>query len=148
LIMFTAAYSMALVLAVFGMESVTGMLQVIKIILAWGVPVGITYLAVENLFDRELGRMRQVVIAITGFLMGTVFSFTLGISGLSSASVGVAFAGFYLGLGLAQATIVVVISLIMMLFWHRSWYRKAFVIPVSLLITAIGLFWIAQQAFS
>lgn len=148
LIMFTAAYSMALALAVFGMESLTGMLEVIKPILAWGIPLGIVYLAIENLSDREeLGRLRQTVIAITGFLMGTVFSFTLGVSGLSSASVGVAFAGFYLGLGLAQATIVVVITLVMMIFWRRSWYRKVFVVPISLLIAGVGLFWIVQQAF-
>lgn len=146
-VMLTAALSMALLLAVFGITSVMGMIGVSEILQAWMIPLGIAILAIENLFVEHLRWWRLSLIALTGFLLGTVFSVTLSVSGMSADSVGSVFGGYFLGLLLAQLLTLLVVTLVVAAFWKRSWYRRSIAIPVSLLIAGITLYWMIDQAF-
>lgn len=146
-VVFTAAYSLALLLAVFGINSLSGMLGVSDMLLMWGIPMGIAVLAIGNLFTDELHWWRQLIIAVTGFLLGAVFSVTLSISGMSAESVAVAFGGFYLGLGLAQLGVLVLCSLLVGAFWRRPWYRRAVLVPVSVICAGFALYWMVAEAF-
>ncbi|MCF6311836.1 MAG: HupE/UreJ family protein [Verrucomicrobiales bacterium] len=146
-VVFTVAYSLALLLAVFGIKSLSGMLGVSEMLLMWGIPLGIMVLAIENLFTDELKWWRQALIAVTGFLLGTVFSVTLSMSGMSAESVAVAFGGFYLGLGLAQLAVLLLCSLLVGAFWSRPWYRRAVVVPVSVICAGFAIYWMVAGTF-
>lgn len=145
LVMFTGAYSMGLLLAVFAIKSLSGMLGVSGLVVTWGLPLGIVFLASENLFTDELRWWRQGVIAISGFLLGVVFSVTLSISGMHSESVAIAFGGFYLGLGLAQLLVLVLCSVLAGAFWRRSWYRGAIAMPVSIVCAGLAVYWMIRS---
>ncbi|MFK5922339.1 MAG: HupE/UreJ family protein [Verrucomicrobiota bacterium] len=140
-VVFTVAYSMGLLLAVFAIKSLSGMLGVTGLVMTWGLPLGIVFLASENLFTDELKWWRQGVIAISGFLLGIVFSVTLSISGMQAESAAIAFGGFYLGLGLAQLLVLVLCSVLAGVFWRRSWYRSAIAMPVSMVCAGLAVYW-------
>ncbi len=140
-VVFTGAYSMGLLLAVFAIKSLSGMLGVSGLVMTWGLPLGIIFLASENLFSEELRWWRQGVIAISGFLLGVVFSVTLSVSGMQAESAAIAFGGFYLGLGLAQLLVLVLCSVLAGAFWDRPWYRAAIAMPVSMVCAGLAVYW-------
>lgn len=145
--MFVVTYSLALGMAVLGVVSIAGMSGLSGLMLGWMVPVGISVLAVENLFAKKLHWWRMGIIAVMGILMGTVYSMTLSIAGMAAESVTTAFAGFDLGYQLGLLLSLVFAALVVFAFWSRDWYQRYVSMPVCLLIAGVGMFWIIQQAF-
>jgi hypothetical protein len=52
---------------------------------------------------------------------------------------------FNSGVELGQLTVITGAFLLVGWWRHRKWYRKAIVIPASVLIAATGLFWTVQR---
>ena len=54
---------------------------------------------------------------------------------------------FNVGVEAGQLTVIALAFLAVGLFRERSWYRRAVVVPASLVIAAVGLYWSVQRVF-
>jgi len=134
-------------MAVFGMVSLSGMSGVSGLLFNWLIPLGVIALALGSLFSEELSWWRIELIALLGFLIGTVFSITLSIAALNADSVFKAFIGYNLGIELGQLLTLGAAGLVVMAFWDRDWYRRSISMPVSVLIAGVGFYWIISNVF-
>ena len=138
---FTIAHSVTLGLTMYGVISLPS--RVVEPLIA----LSVAYVAIENLLVRRLTPWRPAVVFCFGLLHGMGFAGVLTELKLSRADVVPALVSFNLGIELAQLTIIGAAYLAIAL-WHRdkAWYRPRFVVPSSLAIAAIGLFWTVQRA--
>ncbi len=134
--MFTVAHSITLSLA---------MLNVINIpsyIVEPLIALSIAFIAFENIVTKEIKPSRLVVVFIFGLLHGMGFASMLADFGMPKNSFATALISFNVGVELGQLTIIA-LAFISIGYWFRnkSWYRNIIVIPASLLIGLVGLYW-------
>jgi hypothetical protein len=67
--------------------------------------------------------------------------------GLPEGRFAAALVGFNVGVEVGQLSVVVLAFLMIGWFRDRSWYRKVFVVPVSILIAVVGLYWAVERTF-
>jgi hypothetical protein len=78
-------------------------------------------------------------------LHGLGFASVLGDYGIASDRFAFALIGFNIGVELGQLAVIGMAFALVGWFIHRSWYRKAIAIPVSLVIAAIGAYWVVER---
>jgi hypothetical protein len=140
--LFTIAHSVTLGLSMLGVVSLPP--RVVEPLIA----LSIAYVAVENLFTTELTPWRGALVFLFGLLHGLGFAGVLGDLGVPAGQFTVALVSFNVGVELGQLAVV---ALAMLAFgWWRSTrldaYRRWVVVPVSLAIAAVGLYWTAVRA--
>lgn len=138
--MFTIAHSLTLGLA---MLNIINMPAVIVEPL---IALSIAYVAIENILINKLSNKRLFIIFAFGLLHGLGFASVLTEFGLPKERFASALISFNLGVEFAQ------LSLVLALYWLISkWiksdisYRKYIVVPVSLSISFVALFWTWQR---
>ena len=136
---FTVAHSITLGLALYGVvrlpSSVTEPL----------IAASIVFVAVENIFVKDLKPWRYAVVFCFGLIHGLGFASAFADAGLPRQNFLIGLVGFNLGVECGQLFVVAGAFLAVGWFYHRSWYRKGIMIPASSLIAIIALFWTFQR---
>lgn len=139
---FTLAHTITLAL------SATGVIVVSGAIVEPLIAASIAFVALENLFSTKLNKGRIALVFGFGLLHGMGFASVLGDFGLPAGQFVAALIGFNVGVELGQIAVVLLCWLILALpFGAKPWYRAAVTIPLSLIIAAIGLYWVYERVF-
>jgi hypothetical protein len=139
---FTLAHTITLALTVYGVVSLSP--KVVEPLIA----LSIVYVAVENVFTSKLHAWRPVVVFCFGLLHGMGFAGVLNEIGLPRSEFVPALLSFNLGVECGQLSVILAAFLAFGLpFRRKPWYRQRIVIPGSLAIAAIGLYWSIQRVF-
>ncbi|MEM6310204.1 MAG: HupE/UreJ family protein [Pseudomonadota bacterium] len=152
---FTAAHTVTLALGALGLVNVPG--SIVEPLIA----LSIVYVAIENIFVRNLGAWRPAIIFGFGLLHGLGFASVLGEFGLPEAQFIPALLGFNVGVELGQLTVIAAAAA---LIWisvqaalraslpaHEAAVEdysvmfRAISIPGSLIIALIGAWWVIER---
>ena len=132
---FTVAHSITLGLSIYGIVSLPS--RIVEPLIA----LSIAYVAIENLVTRELKPWRLALVFMFGLLHGLGFAGVLRELGLPREEFLTALVTFNLGVEGGQLTVIAAALLLVAPFMKKGWYRQGVVIPASLVIAAIGLYW-------
>ncbi len=132
---FTVAHSITLGLSIYGLVSLPS--RVVEPLIA----LSIAYVAIENLITRELKPWRLALVFTFGLLHGLGFAGVLRELGLPREEFLTGLLTFNLGVEGGQLTVIAIAMLLVWPFVQRGWYRHRVVIPASLVIAAIGIYW-------
>lgn len=137
---FTIAHSITLALAMYGVVSLSPR------IVEPAIALSIAYIAIENIFAKQLSSWRVAVIFAFGLLHGMGFAGVLRELGLPRNQFLTALVTFNIGVEIAQLTIIAAATLFFS-YWVRekAWYRGRFVVPASMLIALTGVVWTVQR---
>jgi hypothetical protein len=137
---FTVAHTITLALTIYGIVSLSP--RIVEPMIA----LSIVYVAVENVVTPKLTPWRVALVFGFGLLHGMGFAGVLAELGLPRSEFLPALLCFNAGVELGQLTVIGVAFLLIGLpFRNRPWYRRRIVIPGSLAIAAVGLYWFVQR---
>lgn len=137
---FTLAHSAALALAVLGIAALPA--SVVEPLIA----ASIVYVAVENIAAADFGSRRLLTVFAFGLLHGLGFAGVLRGTGLPEGRIAAALAAFNIGVELGQISVVALAFLAVGRFRGLAAYRKLVVVPGSLAIAAVGLWWFVERS--
>jgi hypothetical protein len=109
------------------------------------IAVSIAFVAVENLFARDMTPWRPLVVFGFGLFHGLGFASVLLDLGLPDEQFLTALIGFNVGVELGQLTVIGAAWLLLHRAFSRPWYRPGVVLPASAVIAATGLWWAVQR---
>ena len=137
---FTVAHTITLGLSMVGVLALPA--RVVEPLIA----LSIAYVAIENLVTSELKPWRLALVFGFGLLHGLGFAGVLAELGLPRGEFAAALMSFNLGVEGGQ--LAVIAGLFAALGWarHAPWYRCAAVVPLSLGIAAVGVYWTVTRA--
>jgi hypothetical protein len=137
---FTVAHSITLALTIYGVFSLPP--SVVEPLIA----ASIAYVAIENVFTANLHAWRPFVVFGFGLLHGMGFAGVLQEIGLPHSESLTALVTFNVGVELGQLA-VIALAYLLIGFWgcNTRWYRVRVVVPASLVIAAIGLYWTVER---
>jgi hypothetical protein len=136
---FTAAHSITLALATFGLVSVPS--RIIESLIA----LSIAYIAVENFTSRAL-MQRWKVTFLFGLIHGFGFSNVLKEMALSRRTLAISLFSFNGGVELGQLAFVCVVFPLVYYVAMSRW-KVHFLSASSIAIAVLGVFWFVQRAF-
>ncbi len=139
---FTVAHSITLGLAMF--KVFTPSPAIVEPIIA----LSIMYVALENTFSPTLKKSRIGIVFLFGLVHGMGFANALGSLGLPQHSYLTSLVMFNVGVELGQLAVIVSAFLLFgKWFGNKPYYRKAIVIPLSILITLVAGYWTIERLF-
>lgn len=137
---FTAAHTITLALAA------TGIVTIPAAIVEPLIAASIVYVGIENILNFGNTRARTALVFAFGLLHGLGFASVLGDFGIAQGRFIEALVGFNIGVELGQlAVIAVAFGLVGAWFAQKSWYRPAVAVPVSVIISLIGAYWVIER---
>jgi hydrogenase/urease accessory protein HupE len=136
---FTIAHTITLGLSMYGIISLSP--TIVEPLIA----ASIVYVGVENVITGTLKPWRVVVVFLFGLLHGMGFAGVLTEIGLPRSEFVTALIAFNVGVELGQLAVILSAFAVVGWFKNRDWYRRRIVIPASLLISLIGLYWTIQR---
>ena len=138
--MFTVAHSITLAMAM------TGVIELPARVVEPLISLSIAYVGIENVWHKRLHKSRLILVFAFGLLHGLGFASMLADFGMPENAFATALISFNVGVELGQLVVVALAFLTVGLwFGNRPDYRQLVVIPGSLLIAAVGLFWTWQR---
>lgn len=132
---FTVAHTITLGLTIYGVVALPA--SVVEPLIA----LSIAYVGIENLVYDRLKPWRVLLVFAFGLLHGMGFAGVLTEIGLPQNEYLTALLAFNVGVEFGQLAVILAAFLLVGWFRHRPWYRKAIVMPASLAIAAMGLYW-------
>ena len=138
---FTIAHSVTLALSMFDIVSLPS--RPVESLIA----LSIAYVAIENVLTSELKPWRPAIVFGFGLLHGMGFADVLRELGLPRDRFVPALVAFNVGVELGQLSVVALAFAFVGRFRAHRLYRKAVVVPASLAIAAVGLYWAVERAF-
>jgi len=139
---FTIAHSITLGLSMYGFVSLPS--RVVEPLIA----LSIAYVAVENLITHELKPWRLALVFSFGLLHGMGFAGVLKELGLPRSEFLTALLTFNLGVEGGQLTVIAIACLCVMWFRRQDWYHQRIVMPASMVIATIGVYWTIARVVS
>jgi len=140
--MFTLAHSITLGLAMYGV--ITPPLDVVEPLIA----MSIVFLAIENIFFDRVKPWRMMMVFLFGLVHGMGFAGALSELGLPQYAFATSLISFNIGVELGQLTIILIMYfLVAKVFSQKLWYRNRIVIPSSVLIGLIAVYWTIERIF-
>jgi len=136
---FTAAHTVTLALGALGIVTIPA--EIVEPLIA----ASIVFVAVENLVSYHLSPWRPVVVFGFGLLHGLGFASVLGDFGLPEGQFVPALLGFNVGVELGQLTVVALAFLAVGWFSEKPWYRSRIAMPASVVIGAVGAWWVVER---
>jgi len=133
---FTVAHSLTLGL------SICGVIAAPPAVVEPLIAVSIAYIAIENLLLTELKPWRIVLVFAFGLLHGMGFAGALSELGLPRSDFFTALLTFNIGVEAGQ--LAVIGAAFLLVGWQcgdRAWYRPRVVVPASVLIGCMALYW-------
>lgn len=113
------------------------------------IALSIMYVALENIFSPKLKASRIGVVFLFGLVHGMGFASALSELGLPQNSYLTSLLLFNLGVELGQiTTIIAAWFLLAKWFGNKTYYRKAIVIPLSVLISLVAAYWVVERIFT
>jgi hypothetical protein len=143
---FTLAHTVTLAMAVLGVVTIPpDAMWIVEAIIA----LSIVYVAVENLRagdTRTIGWTRIGVVFAFGLLHGLGFASVFAEAGMAPSTLIASLIAFNIGVEIGQLTVIAVAFLLVgAWFGGRPWYRTVVAIPGSLVIAAIGAYWMLNR---
>lgn len=139
--LFTLAHSVTLILSVIGVIVLQGVW--IEVAIAFSI----AFVAFENILLKSPNHWRSIMVFCFGLLHGLGFAGALNELGIPNEHFISALVGFNLGVEIAQVGFAMLIYMIFNQFKHKKWYRTHVTIPGSLMIGALGCFWVIDRLF-
>ena len=141
--LFTLAHTVTLGLATLGFFTIPAThMSLVEALIA----VSIVYVALENVVRPKLGWWRLLVVFGFGLLHGLGFASVLGDLGLAEGRFILSLIAFNVGVEFGQLAIIVCAYIILTLpFGQSEAYRRFIVIPGSLAIALVGLWWTLER---
>jgi HupE / UreJ protein len=139
---FTVAHTITLGLAMYGViKPPTNIVEPI-------IALSILYVALENIFSPRLKASRIGIVFLFGLVHGMGFASALTELGLPKNAYFSSLIMFNIGVELGQITVILAAYFLLgKIFGKKPYYRKWIVIPLSILIASIALFWTVQRIF-
>jgi hydrogenase/urease accessory protein HupE len=139
---FTIAHSVTLALSMY---------QVIALpsrIVEPAIALSIAYVGFENVLTRTVKPWRIALVFAFGLLHGLGFAGVLANLGLPPTERVTALIAFNAGVELGQLSVIAV-AFLAIASWARrkAWYRGRVVVPGSIIIGVVGLYWVVERAF-
>ncbi|TND08029.1 MAG: membrane protein [Bacteroidetes bacterium] len=139
---FTVAHSITLGLSMY--EVIVLPAHIVEPIIA----LSIVFIAVENMITDELKPSRIIVVFIFGLIHGMGFASVLTDLGLPQKEFVTALVTFNAGVELGQIAVIIGAWLLVgVWFSKKSWYHKRVVMPISLVIAVVALWWTIERVF-
>jgi hypothetical protein len=133
---FTLAHSITLGLSMYGVVAVSP--SVVEPLIA----LSIAYVAIENVLLSELKSWRIALVFAFGLLHGLGFAGALREVGLPRAEFATALVMFNAGVEAGQMTVIgAAFLLVGRHFAERAWYRRCIVVPASVAIATVAVYW-------
>jgi len=140
--MFTLAHSITLGLAMYGIIKPPA--NIIEPLIA----LSIVFLAIENITSDKVKPWRLVMVFLFGMVHGMGFAGALSQLGMPQYAFATALISFNVGVELGQLTIILLLYfLVSRMFSKTWWYRRRVVIPVSVVIALVALYWTVERIF-
>lgn len=138
--MFTVAHTITLGLAMNNVVELPA--NIVEPLIA----LSIAYVGIENVLSRRLHNSRLILVFIFGLLHGLGFAGVLTDFGMPDDDFAVALISFNIGVELGQLA-VISMAFILLRFWFKDQdlYRKIIVIPGSVAISIIGIYWFLER---
>jgi hypothetical protein len=136
---FTLAHTLTLGLAMNGM--VAARPSIVEPLIA----LSIAYVAVENVFSARLRSWRVALVFAFGLLHGLGFAGVLGELGVPSGQFIPALLAFNLGVEAGQLTVIAAAALAVGWWRTAPFYRSRIVVPASMAIACVAIYWTAQR---
>lgn len=136
---FTLAHSLTLALSLLGFVHLPA--AVVEPVIA----ASIAFVAIENLFVTDMKPWRVAVVFVFGLIHGMGFGAALQSVGLKQENLVTALLGFNIGVELGQLTVVAAALALVGRFRNHPDYRRLVVVPGSLAIAVIALYWTFQR---
>jgi len=133
---FTLAHTLTLGLAMAGVVEVSA--RIIEPLIAFSI----AYVAIENLLVKQSIKRKSIIVFLFGLVHGLGFATMLKEFEMAPDSFVTTLIGFNVGVELAQIVIVLgVVSVLLTLRKLKLNYRQLAVIPASIVIALIGVWW-------
>jgi hypothetical protein len=139
---FTVAHSMTLALTMYGIVSLSP--RIVEPLIA----LSIAYVAIENLVTDRVRPWRLALVFSFGLLHGMGFAGVLSELGLPRDEFLTALLSFNLGVEAGQLTVIAIAALLVIWYRHHAWYHQRVVVPASLCIAAIGVYWTVTRVLT
>lgn len=136
---FTVAHSVTLGLAMAGIFSLPA--SIVEPLIALSIAI----IGLENIFFRKVKASRWMIVFGFGLIHGMGFASALRGLGLPPGKFWPVLASFNGGVELGQLTVVTAAFLLTRWMWHKPWYFKRVVVPISSVITVVALYWFVQR---
>jgi hydrogenase/urease accessory protein HupE len=137
---FTVAHSITLGLSMYGAVNVSP--RIVEPMIA----ISIAYVAIENMFLKELKPWRIVLVFAFGLLHGLGFAGALREVGMPRAEFLTALLTFNIGVEAGQLSVIAAAFLLFgWQYSQRDWYRRRIVVPLSLLIAMAAVYWTVER---
>lgn len=137
--MFTVAHTMTLGLAM------SGVIHLPAAIVEPLIALSIAYIAIENLFSKQLAKHRLVLVFAFGLLHGVGFAGALSDFGMPNDAFITALISFNIGVELGQLAVLAIAFSLTVWFMKKPWYRSVIVLPISLSIAVLALYWTIER---
>ena len=133
---FTLAHTLTLGLAMYGMVEISP--RIVEPLIAFSI----AYVAIENLLIKQSIKRKSIIVFLFGLIHGLGFATMLKEFEMAPETFLTTLIGFNVGVELAQ--IVIVSGVVVLLLTLRALqinYRQLAIVPISILIAMIGLWW-------
>ncbi len=139
---FTVAHTITLGLAMY--QVIKPPTNIVEPIIA----LSILYVALENIFSSKLKVSRIGIVFLFGLIHGMGFASVLTELGLPKNAYFSSLIMFNIGVELGQISVILsAYFLLSKLFSNKPYYRKWIVIPLSILIALVALYWTVERLF-
>ncbi len=139
---FTVAHTITLGLAMYGVIKPPA--NIVEPVIA----LSIMYVALENIFSNKLRASRIGIVFLFGLIHGMGFASVLTDLGLPKNAYLSSLLMFNLGVELGQISVILAAFFLLgMPFGKKPYYRKAIVIPLSIMITIMAGYWTVERLF-
>jgi len=139
---FTVAHSITLAL------SMKNIIVVPPAIVEPIIALSILFVAVENIILSELKPWRVVIVFLFGLIHGMGFASSLNEIGLPPDKFYTSILSFNIGVELGQIAVITGMFLLMIIpLRNKTWYRRAIVYPLSIIIALVAVYWTVERVF-
>ena len=138
---FTVAHTITLGLAT--LELISAPSHVVEPIIAASISV----VALENIFFPNYRHSRLFIVFFFGLIHGLGFAGALSAFDLNPASLIIGLLGFNIGVELGQLAVIAIIFFLTFWLKEDAKYRKVAVVPCSILIALVGIYWTIERVF-
>lgn len=137
---FTVAHTITLALSIYGVVSLAP--AIVEPLIA----ASIVYVAAENIVTSDLKPWRPLVVFGFGLLHGLGFAGVLSEVGLPRSEFVTGLIAFNVGVELGQLA-VIALAFVAVGMWARryAWYRARVIVPASVAIATVGLYWTIER---
>ncbi|SFV87459.1 Membrane protein [hydrothermal vent metagenome] len=140
---FTLAHTLTLGLAMLGMVEISP--RIIEPLIAFSI----AYVAIENLFLNQSIERKSIIVFFFGLIHGLGFATMLRSFEMTDDNFSTTLIGFNVGVELAQILIVLsVVAILLAINTLKLNYRKLAVVPASIIIALIGIWWGIERVIS